>query len=1167
METIKQKSKILLAAALYLCVFGWFLVCAAPTLYWGDSAEMTSVACSAGVAHSPGYPLFSLTARLFLWLPTHAAFAANIMSVFFAAAAVVGLFLFLARISGSLFAALAGALLLAGVPAFVFHSLFIEVYAFHLFLFMAVLLAADRHEQTGDVRWFLATMVLLSLGMAHHILMYFLFVSYLLYCIFRPGHTQRTAAVPLMLFFGYSFYNLMKSHNLAPSVRTLYLSGLAVLAAVWITYLIILAVKRKRAFQRAVTGAAAALFIFAAITFVFAYLPLVSARHPVADWWSPSTPANFLNLLFLKGYPPTFPDNVAELMRRADLLGLMVQVAPAALVAAAIGIIVIFARRAHLALLLTATGAATMIGALLVKHGKPEALRLPVYVVLIILAVVAVGWVLSWRFWKGALWRRALALPLYAGVLFVLIGALLHADMRAMARSGGAYELGARIIEQVEPDGVVFIGAQTPGIMAYFAACEPDKLEDKNIAVLPVAFFVFDWKIKQLRRDYPDLSFPDAPRPSRDGVVFDAFAGYGVDYAARFMTLNEQRGAFYSDYYFAPPGSGYTTVPQDVVYRIVPDTEEALINELLERDTSPEWSRVDIRDELAARNIASVHNERGKTYLHLARFRNDPILIQCPEDKVSCEDRPSAMREFDRAIKIYPRDAEAFTNRGQAKLFLGDEDGAVKDMEYAAMKLKPDNPDVYNIAAETLLQRHTRPATNRALQFLAMSEALKPGQPKVLFHFGAAYTMLQQTRAALGFYQKAIERDPNYVEAYLALSRLYEAAGDCANSIGYLEEIRDRLQDAGPAVSGSFRSLDLQSELAIRYYTCGFSKLFNDHIESMFNNFEHDLNFFQSIGTVYREVGRIDQTIRLYNGAVQKYPDYRLYRLFESLIYGDCSRSIPMLENAVRLAPRDFSLRFGFASTLALCNLPTEAHQQLLIAKRIDPNEQGVAPLLNELYTQFRKQNLDVFKNGAVNIPGAIAFYEDALKGQPAAGSVQVLRVLARLYAAQGDCEHSVALLEEATEKLPDSIELQGELVRRYAACGRKDELPDAMENLRKGFNYDYNYYLAAGSVLRDIGNVDLAVRMFYALKTVLPNIRLADLFMECGRGTCDSCLPQLARAADIAVDELSIHVRRANALCDCGKTDACRAEKKTANRLFTPQAAGALLEELPKID
>src|SRR5688572_13338577 len=41
----------------------------APTIVGGDTGELVAVACSTGVAHPPGYPLFTILAKLFTFIP------------------------------------------------------------------------------------------------------------------------------------------------------------------------------------------------------------------------------------------------------------------------------------------------------------------------------------------------------------------------------------------------------------------------------------------------------------------------------------------------------------------------------------------------------------------------------------------------------------------------------------------------------------------------------------------------------------------------------------------------------------------------------------------------------------------------------------------------------------------------------------------------------------------------------------------------------------------------------------------------------------------------------------------------------------------------------------------------------------------------------------------
>jgi hypothetical protein len=84
------------------------------TVYWYDSAELTTAAVTLGVTHPPGYPLYTLLGHVFTWLPVEPATAVNLMSAVFAALAVAFVFLIgrqlgLARAAASLGAASLGA--------------------------------------------------------------------------------------------------------------------------------------------------------------------------------------------------------------------------------------------------------------------------------------------------------------------------------------------------------------------------------------------------------------------------------------------------------------------------------------------------------------------------------------------------------------------------------------------------------------------------------------------------------------------------------------------------------------------------------------------------------------------------------------------------------------------------------------------------------------------------------------------------------------------------------------------------------------------------------------------------------------------------------------------------------------------------------------------------
>lgn len=1185
-----------LAALVYLCVAGWFLVCAAPSLYWGDSAEMASVACSLGVPHSPGYPLFSVLMRPFTWLPGSPAFGLNVMGLVLAAAAAALLALFVLDVTQSLFAALCGAALLAAAPAFAMHSLAVDVYPLHMLLFAALLAFTGRHERAGDARWFLAAVAALSLGMAHHILMYFAFIAFVAYCVLRPGHAERVAATPLLLFFGFGMYSLLASHDLAAELRAWAMAALGALAMAYGAYLVFLGIKRRAELRRSLAACGAALFLFAAATFVFAYLPLASARGPAADWWSPETPANFLNLLFLKGYPPTFPDTAMELVRRVDLGGLIAQVPVLWLVAACAGGVIMLARRARLAVLLLLCGFLTLGGALLVQHGKPEALRLPVYAVAAILAAWLVGWLvrggvrglglfyvisgvlaaaaaaalaifthgvlparLLWilagagafsMVWGAVFWRlkrRAfLIAPWYLAFAALTVFCFARpqlAALPALARSSGAHDLGLRIIRDTDPNGVLFIGAQAPGIMAYFQACEAGEIQKKNIAVIPVSFLGFDWKIEQLRRQYPDLHFPDRKIKSGDGdQVFSTRGAGHISYAQRMMAGSPPDRRFFSDFEFIPFEIGYTTVPHGAVNRILPGEDPGEVSAAAARDRTPDWSRAPRRDPVEARNLASVHSQRGHLFLLLGAVFQDQAYFE------------KACDESSRAVRICPECAAGFVNRGACKWYLGDDKGALRDMEHAVYKLRPDDPLVYNVYAETLLRRHTRPALERAIAILQISLQLEPNQPRVYNNLGTAFTMSGRKDAAVAMFRRALELEPGYIEVYRALSRLHESMGDCARSVGYLEDARDYIKNSGADAAKSLQSLDVNMELAIRYHACGWDRLFFDQMQQAYDTFRqpdgtYALDFFQAVGTAFREIGRQDITARIHAQARPLFPSYRLFDMYESLRAADCAQSVPAMRRAVMLSPQDFSLRVGYASTLAACRLPADAQRQLLAAKALNPREKGLDALFKDLYKttsgikikgESGKYKINVFTNGKVNAADEALFLETALAEAEAQGvnAPEIMRALADLHRASGDCEAAADLYKEAVRMNPDNISLLTRQIRTLAACGLNDDIAAPLTALFEDFDKDYVFYLETGAMFRDLGQPEKAVQLYREFSRALPDIGLADLFRECGANDCARCLPLLHKVAAMepGAKDLREHLEQTRKTCAARK-------------------------------
>ncbi|KAM8834094.1 protein O-mannosyl-transferase TMEM260 [Synchiropus picturatus] len=98
----ERRSDWVLAGATAACVAALYVPCVQRSLPGGDSGELITAACELGVAHPPGYPLFTLLARLamVLWPTLSPAHSVNLMSALLGAAACGVISLTVCRLSG-----------------------------------------------------------------------------------------------------------------------------------------------------------------------------------------------------------------------------------------------------------------------------------------------------------------------------------------------------------------------------------------------------------------------------------------------------------------------------------------------------------------------------------------------------------------------------------------------------------------------------------------------------------------------------------------------------------------------------------------------------------------------------------------------------------------------------------------------------------------------------------------------------------------------------------------------------------------------------------------------------------------------------------------------------------------------------------------------------------
>ena len=215
----------LLALALYA-------VTACRTVFPGDGGELIASSQALGVAHPPGYPLWTLLAKLVLLLPLgEPALRTTLLSALFGAAACA-LAAHLARrwTEGSLLAGLAAGGLLATARTFWFSATVTEVYTAHVLVALALLWAAERARE-GRGRALLLLGVLAGLGLAHHPTIVLVLPSVVLLAR-RPRGPARTrewlvAAGVAMAVAAAAYGSLLLRARLSPEATWNHFSGVA----------------------------------------------------------------------------------------------------------------------------------------------------------------------------------------------------------------------------------------------------------------------------------------------------------------------------------------------------------------------------------------------------------------------------------------------------------------------------------------------------------------------------------------------------------------------------------------------------------------------------------------------------------------------------------------------------------------------------------------------------------------------------------------------------------------------------------------------------------------------------------------------------------------------------------------------------------------------------
>lgn len=518
-----RKSDYLVAAGCGAVAFLNYFATLGTTVGTGDAGELTLAAWKLGIAHPPGYPLFTWLGRIACIVPVpEPALATNGLTALIAAVAVAVLVLAARRLGHSLAGSVVAGLAFGFGSAFWSTATSHEVYALTI-LFVALLLSvtgpeSPDNERSATVRYLLPAYVF-GLALAH----------------------QPTALL-------------------------------------WAPALIVIAWPGAR---RLSGRTLAAMFLFALIGFSSSLGTLFLARsHPALNWGDPSTPGRFWSHITASQYR-SLTQNLPPGEFAARLKGLLPDWArgtsPVALICAGVGGVVLGfrQRRVLLGLLLLAATALFALG-----YNIPDfrVHLLPSFVAVALLAGAAATEFEERvaAFGRGRP-RAAAALSALAVLVVLAVPGhqlLLHRARNSENRTTLVRDLGENLLRSLPDSAVIFYGGDVSGnAIRYVQAVRRVRPLVRSV---PLEMLLAPVYYSDLARE---LGLPGQAELLGGARARDRAAALQVLMTALAEAFARTRPVYFTaeivtPAFFAGPLMQHRAiVPEGIVYRLIPKSE------------------------------------------------------------------------------------------------------------------------------------------------------------------------------------------------------------------------------------------------------------------------------------------------------------------------------------------------------------------------------------------------------------------------------------------------------------------------------------------------------------------------------------------------------------------------------------------------------------------
>ena len=207
-----RKNHYLTGLIVFLISFCLYVRTLCPTIYTQDSGEFVTVACTLGVAHPSGYPLYALLGRVFSLSGFNSpAFRVNLLSAFFASLTVALVYFIILELCGGIMPAIFGAVCLMSSPILWSLSTVAEVYSLAAFFVALLMLVLMLKDEKGRCLYLFS--FLFGLGLTNHQTLLLCGIAFLYLILYSKRIVSMSASgfltMFLLFFLGLSLYLYM----------------------------------------------------------------------------------------------------------------------------------------------------------------------------------------------------------------------------------------------------------------------------------------------------------------------------------------------------------------------------------------------------------------------------------------------------------------------------------------------------------------------------------------------------------------------------------------------------------------------------------------------------------------------------------------------------------------------------------------------------------------------------------------------------------------------------------------------------------------------------------------------------------------------------------------------------------------------------------------------